>query len=73
MKRDAVALEISKQPEQREVGFGGGFVKPFQPVRPRAMVDHPGQMRVQREGEKARRQGARCGGNENLRCEFMSV
>ncbi len=51
---DAVALEIAEDLEQREVGFGGGFMEPFDAMRPGAVVDDPREMGVEREGEKAR-------------------
>ena len=54
LQGDAVALEISEHAEQREIGFGGGFVQPLHAVGPGAVVDDVGQMRVQGEGEKSR-------------------
>ena len=53
VEADAVALEVAEHAEQREVGFGGGFVQPLHAVRPGAVVDDVGQMRVQGEGEKS--------------------
>ena len=51
---DAIALEIAKDAQERKVGFGGGFVKPLDAVGPGAVVDDPGQVGVEREGEEAR-------------------
>ena len=51
---NAISLEIAENAEQRKVGFGGGFVKPLDAVGPGAVVDDPGQMGVEREGEEAR-------------------
>ena len=52
VEADAVALEVGEHAEEREVGFGGGFVEPLDAVRPGAVVDDVGQVRVQSEGEK---------------------
>ena len=52
VEADVVALEVFEHAEEREVGFGGGFVEPLHAVRPGAVIDDIGQMRVQGEGEK---------------------
>jgi hypothetical protein len=52
---DAVALEIAEDAEQRKVGFGGGFVEPLDAMRPGAVINDPGQVGVQCEGEEAGR------------------
>ena len=53
VETDLVALEIFEDAEEREVGFGGGFVEPLHAMRPGAVIDDVGQMRVQGEGEKS--------------------
>ena len=53
VETDLVALEIFEDAEQREVGFGSGFVEPLHAVGPRAVVDDVGQMRMQGEGEES--------------------
>ncbi len=55
VERDVVAVEAIEHAQQRKVGFGGGFEKPFDPVRPAAMVDDVRQMRVQGDGEEPTR------------------
>ena len=50
---DAVALEIAEDAEEREIGFGGGFMQPLDAMRPGSVVDDVGKMGVQGEGEKA--------------------
>src|SRR6201996_9454263 len=50
-----VALETIEGAQQREIGFGCGFEEPFDSVRPAAVVDDVGQMRVQGDGEKPTR------------------
>ncbi|MGH9596050.1 MAG: hypothetical protein ACRD3K_04540 [Edaphobacter sp.] len=60
VETDAVALEIFEDAEKREIGFGGGFVEPLHSMRPGAVVDDVGQMRVQGEGEKSCRAVCRC-------------
>ncbi len=53
VEADAVALEVFEDAEEREIGFGGGFVEPLHAVRPGAVIDDVGQVRVQGEGEKS--------------------
>ena len=57
VERDAVALEVAEDAEQRKVGFGGGFVEPLDAMRPGAVVDDIGQVGVQRQGEESTRLG----------------
>jgi hypothetical protein len=58
---DAVALEVAEDAQEREVGFGGGFVQPLHAVRPGAVVDDVGQVGVQREGSLRDRKVGFCG------------
>ena len=60
VETDVVALEVFEDAEQREVGFSGGFMEPLHPMRPGAVIDDVGQMRVQGEGEKSCWAGCRC-------------
>ena len=53
VEADLVALEIFQHAKERKIGFGGCFVEPLHAVRPGAVVDDIGQMRVQGEGEKS--------------------
>ncbi len=50
---DAVALKIAEDAEERKVGFGGGFVEPLNAMRPGAVIDDPGQVGMEGEGEEA--------------------
>src|ERR1019366_7991584 len=52
---DAVALEIAQHTQQGQVSLGGNLVQPLDAMRPGPVVDHVRQMRVQREGQEARR------------------
>ena len=65
MERDAVALEVGEHAQQGKIGLGGGFVEPFDAVRPGAVIDHVGQMGVQGEGQKTCRL-FRCLGHDLL-------
>ena len=60
VETDVVALEIFEDSEEREVGFSSGFVEPLHSVRPGAVIDDVGQMRVQREGKKSCGPVCRC-------------
>jgi hypothetical protein len=60
VKTDAVALQIFEDAEEREIGFSCGFVEPLHAVRPSAVIDDIGQMRMQGEGEKSCRAVCRC-------------
>jgi len=51
---DAVALEVAEDAEERKVGFGSSFVEPLDPVGPGTVIDDPGQVGVEGEGEEAR-------------------
>ena len=52
---DAVALKVGEDMRSSgRVGFCGGFVQPLHAVRPRAVVDHVGQMGMQGKGEVSR-------------------
>jgi len=53
VEADAVALEVPKDAEEWQVGFSSRFVEPLHTMRPRAMVDHIGQVGVKGEGEKS--------------------
>jgi len=44
-----VTLEISENPQQRQISLGCGFEQPFQTVGPGTVVHDPWQMRMQRE------------------------
>ena len=61
VEADVVALEIFEHAQQRQIGLGGGFVEPLHAMRPGAVVDDVGQMRVQGEGEEACRLILRAG------------
>ena len=52
VETDVVAFEIFEDPEEGEVGFGGGFVEPLESMGPRAVIDDIGKMRMQGKGEK---------------------
>ena len=47
LQRQALLLQFAKDPQQRKVCFSGGFMQPFHPMRPRAVVDHIGKMGMQ--------------------------
>jgi len=53
VEADLIAFEIFEDAEKREIGFSGGFVEPLHTVRPGAVIDDVGQMRMQGEGEKS--------------------
>ena len=55
LERDAVAVEIVEHAQQRQIGFGGGFMEPLDAMRPGAVVDDVGQMGVQSDGKKPTR------------------
>ena len=52
---NAFAFELADDAQQRQVRFGGGFTQPFQTVRPRAVVHHVRQVRVQGESDESSR------------------
>ena len=64
VEADAVALEILEHAEEREIGFCGGLVEPLHPVRPRAVIDDIGQMRMEREGQITCGPFCRCRGQD---------
>ena len=71
VEADVVALEVFEHAEEREIGFGGGFVEPLHAVGPGAVIDDVGQMRVQGEGEKSCWAVGRClRQDEHLRWNF---
>ena len=39
-ERQALALQLGKDPQQGQIGFRGGFVQPVEPMRPRSVVHH---------------------------------
>ena len=73
VEADVVAFQAFKNAEEWQVGFSSGFVQPFHPMRPCAMVDHVGEMGVKSEGEisqwtrRNRRIGLRRDGGTRLR------
>ncbi len=50
---DAIALEVAEDAEERKVSFGSGFVEPLDAMGPGAVVDDPGKVGMEREGEEA--------------------
>src|ERR1700737_857356 len=52
VEADVVPLEFGEHAQQRKIGLCRRFVQPFDSVRPGAVIDDVGQMRVKGKGEK---------------------
>jgi hypothetical protein len=55
VKSDTIFVEAVEDAEEREIGFGGGLVKPLRAMGPRAVIDDVRQVSVQSECKKANR------------------
>ena len=64
VQRDAVALEVAEDAQQRQVGFGGCLMQPLHAVRPGAVIHHVRQVRMQRKTHIA---GGFCRHNRGVR------
>jgi hypothetical protein len=52
VQADAVTFQIPKGAQKREIGLCSGLVEPLHAMRPGAVIDDVGQMRVQRDGQE---------------------